>query len=247
MSNPIRYERKYYRLFKRALLQQVQPALDMLGTGAGEASASAITTEPIKRVYMQLFKDVASKNAAKQYKEIQSQYKATNDFWELTATDFIQQYGTLKIVSITGTSRQAYLDLVRQITIQANSLGLGMYETARIIEREVGKAWADQTFYRAERIARTETGAAANYGTYAGATATGRKDLRKVWKTNIDGRERASHAAANGQQVGIDERFVVGSASLLYPNDYSGPASEIIQCRCQANYITPLNPDYGKA
>ena len=247
MSNPIRLERKYYRLFKRALLQQVQPALEMLGTGAGEASASAITTDPIRRVYMQLFKEVVSKNAARQYKEIQSQYKATNDYWELTATDFLQRYGTMKIVSITGTTRDYYLQLVRQITIQANSLGLGMFDTAKWIQKEVGKTWADQTFYRAERIARTETGAAANYGTYAGATATGRKDLRKVWKTNMDGRERESHAAANGQQVGIDENFTVGNSSLKYPNDYSGAAADIINCRCVANYITPLNPDYGKA
>jgi len=244
----IHHERKYYRLFKRALIKQVQPALEMLGNGGGEASASAISTEPIKQVYLQLFDEIVSKNAQRQYKELQKDVKkANNDFWSFTADKFIRQYGMARIVSITGTSRDYYIELVRRITTEVQAQGLGMYEAARMIEKEVGAAWTDQTFYRAERIARTETGAAANYATQEGAKATGRNDLRKIWTTAIDGRERDAHRAANRQQVALNEPFIVGGERLMYPNDPNPElsGSNVINCRCTQLVITPTHPEYN--
>jgi uncharacterized protein with gpF-like domain len=49
------------------------------------------------------------------------------------------------------------------------------------------------------------------------------------WLTSIDGRERESHAAINGEIVEIGEVF---SNGLLYPGDPSGPPEEICNCRC---------------
>jgi uncharacterized protein with gpF-like domain len=240
------HERKYYTLFRRALNKQVAPALEMLGAGAGEASVTGITIDPIKEVFISLYEDLVRKNAQSQYNELTKDVqKSTRDYWTLTADQFLRQYGTAKIVSITGTSRTFYLETVRRITQEVNAQGLGMYEAARMIEKEVGKAWADQTFYRAERIARTETATAANYATQVGAEATGRKDLRKIWKTSIDGRERDAHRAANRQQVAIDKPFTVGGESLMYPNDPNGSAGTVINCRCRQLVITPMHPEYN--
>lgn len=228
-------------------MQQVAPALDMLGKGAGEASASAISSEPIKKVFLQLYEDLVRKNAQRQYDELtKDMQKSVRDYWTMTANQFLSQYGGQKIVSITGTSKAYYIMLVKQITQEVQAEGLGMFEAAKRIEKEVGAAWTDSTFYRAERIARTETGTAANYATQAGAAASGRKDLRKIWKTSIDGRERDSHAQANGQQVGLDEKFTVGGEGLLYPNDPSASGANVINCRCTQLIITPTHPDYGR-
>lgn len=54
----------------------------------------------------------------------------------------------------------------------------------------------------------------------------------KTWTTAGDERVRDDHETADGQQVGINEHFVVGGALLLYPGDVNGPPEQIINCRC---------------
>ena len=90
--------------------------------------------------------------------------------------------------------------------------------------------------YRADAIARTETHGAANYGSNEAAKLTG-LPLRREWLAAQDERTRESHAAADGQIVGVDEAFDVGGSALMYPGDPSGPAEEVINCRCTLGYI----------
>ncbi len=61
--------------------------------------------------------------------------------------------------------------------------------------------------------------------------------LKKEWLATLDARTRDSHAAADAQQVGIDEPFDVGGVKLMYPGDPSGPAREIYNCRCRRQDI----------
>src|SRR5690606_26004073 len=60
----------------------------------------------------------------------------------------------------------------------------------------------------------------------------GTESVAKTWLTVGDSRVRPSHRALHGTTVGVDEAFDVGGASLAYPHDPSGPASETINCRC---------------
>lgn len=57
--------------------------------------------------------------------------------------------------------------------------------------------------------------------------------MRKGWSAHIDGRERASHAALDGDFVGIDEEFANG---LMYPGDPDGEPEELYGCRCALIY-----------
>lgn len=68
--------------------------------------------------------------------------------------------------------------------------------------------------------------------------ATGR--LVKVWNSLLDGRERDTHHAAHGQEVGIADPFTVGGALLRFPGDASmgAPLRERINCRC---YVTTVH------
>ena len=55
----------------------------------------------------------------------------------------------------------------------------------------------------------------------------------KVWLSAlIPGRTRDEHAAAHGQEVGLNESFDVGGESLDYPADPSGSPENIINCLC---------------
>lgn len=57
--------------------------------------------------------------------------------------------------------------------------------------------------------------------------------MKKGWSANIDGRERPSHAALDGDFVGIDEEFANG---LMYPGDPDGEPEEVYNCRCALVY-----------
>lgn len=98
-------------------------------------------------------------------------------------------------------------------------------DAARRIDR-VQSEW--QT--RAERIGRTEATGAYN----AGALEAGVVEEAGVkrWLATADGRTRASHLAADGQCVPVQDTFTVGGASMQMPGDPSAPAGEVIQCRC---------------
>lgn len=93
---------------------------------------------------------------------------------------------------------------------------------------------------RAETIARTEALRAihaAQYEVFQQALENGvvrPQELEKEWVTSLDGRERASHAQANGQRVSQDRPFIVGGAELRYPGDPLAPGREVINCRCVA-------------
>jgi HK97 family phage portal protein len=87
---------------------------------------------------------------------------------------------------------------------------------------------------RALMIARTESTRAANLGTqraYSEAMAIGIQ-VRKQWLSARDESVRNSHAALDGQTVGVNENFVSESgAEALSPATF-GDASEDVNCRC---------------
>lgn len=97
--------------------------------------------------------------------------------------------------------------------------------------------------WRSLNIARTETLGAVqtgNFEAYQQAVESGKiaaQNVRKIWNTKIDGRERHTHHELNGESVGLNEHFVsVSGARLLHPHDPSAPISERAGCRCNMTY-----------
>lgn len=92
---------------------------------------------------------------------------------------------------------------------------------------------------RAETIARTETLTAVSLG-QAAAVENAKEvipGLKKVWLTAGDARVRDSHAAIDGEVVGVDEEFGNG---LRHPRDIKATdPAEVIQCRCTLLLLPP--------
>lgn len=99
---------------------------------------------------------------------------------------------------------------------------------------------------RATRVARTEVHAAAEAGSLAQVKYAGYEtdQVTKEWVSTHDIRTRLTHSLADGQRVGLDEPFDIGGHFLLFPGDPSGPADEIINCRCTALYDIQDSPTY---
>lgn len=140
-----------------------------------------------------------------------------------------------KVVSITKTTRM----IIHAAIINAEREAIGVDRTARMITERTSGAIARA---RASTIARTETHAAASYANHAAQEFLKLPNQKKRWVSVGDSRTRSHHAAANGQEVGIDEKFVVrfkGQEILMnYPHDGSGGAGNNINCRCLAVYFS---------
>jgi hypothetical protein len=57
----------------------------------------------------------------------------------------------------------------------------------------------------------------------------------KGWLTSGDDQVRDDHAAAGrqyGMGIPMDNAFIVGGESLMFPGDPSGSAAQIANCRC---------------
>lgn len=88
-------------------------------------------------------------------------------------------------------------------------------------------------FYRSRRIARTELNSSTNAATLEGwrqSEVIGGKE----WLCACDKVSRDWHKGANGQQVPLEEPFIVGGEKLMHPGDPSlgASAKNIIHCRC---------------
>lgn len=81
------------------------------------------------------------------------------------------------------------------------------------------------------RVARTAMTGAENAGrvnAYQRAQSMGIK-LEQMWLATLDGRTRPSHRAIDGESVPVSATF---SNGCRFPGDPSGPAAEVMNCRC---------------
>ncbi len=171
---------------------------------------------------------VASKAFA-QHVESTLEAKAT-DYNQLSRAldEFARRQAARKITDIAHGLRK----LIRSIIDEGLQNDISPDDVAAQIEEAIIE---DLGPARAARIARTEAHAAAEFGKFAAAQASG-LPYEKEWLSTEDERVRADHAAAHGQRVPLEDAFFVGGEALLYPGDPQGSAKQVINCRCVAHY-----------
>lgn len=164
---------------------------------------------------------------------VENRKRATQ--FEALVFQYYAKEGASKVVGVTQTTKNK---IKRAIEV-ADKEALGVGPTAKLIKEYTGGAMGRA---RATTIARTETHAAASYATDAATRELNLPSQKKRWVSVSDARTRSGHAAANGQEVGIDEPFLVPfngqTIKMKYPHDGSGGAGNNINCRCLAVYFT---------
>ena len=155
---------------------------------------------------------------------------------------YLSLFGAALVVKVSDTMRNDIQDVV--INGLANG---GTIDTIAddILKLNVPILDSDRKFtkdpqrFRAMRIARTECGGAAGWASNESVKTLNIPDLKKMWvATTGSNRTRSTHLAANRQEVGMNEKFLVGSAYLEYPGDQSANApGETINCRCSHLFV----------
>ena len=164
--------------------------------------------------------------ALNQIKSRRIEKKAAQTLNEWLTARWIEREALRKATMIADTDRDDVIGAI-QSGIDA---GLGTEEIARNI-RKVSQL----TPFRAATVARTETHAAATYGSIESVREAERTldiKMNKEWLATKDDRTRPEHLAADGQQVAMDEKFIVGGEAMDRPGDTGASAANQINCRC---------------
>jgi len=143
-------------------------------------------------------------------------------------TEWLNKYCGDQITKINSTTK----DLIKNQLVEGQGLGESIPNLCNRI-KDYCDGMKDS---RIQNICRTEVIGASNNATLMSYQQSG-VVKGKTWLTAIDGREREWHAEADGQQVDVDENFIVDGEELDCPGGMSGSPSNVCNCRCT---ITPI-------
>ena len=211
----------YNKISDKALKKTIYKLHLAMGTKMALISERAVK-KSVKGVYVPMeFK--SAKTDAFQYAIIQV---LQNDGLDQLAAD------------ITETTKEQ----IRRFLIQSAEQNLTLPQTIALLRT------SGITDYRAELIARTETGRAANIGSMVGATSTGLVTI-KEWiaardnRTRREPRDHTDHLIMDGTKLPMEKQFQVpnnqvglGYELMDHPCDSKASAANVCNCRCTLGY-----------
>jgi len=236
------YERKYTSAVQRSLKLQIAPVIKQLETYKPAEIEVYLDPEPIKKVFGRLYTETGKDFAQVTHKELtgKSRKDVLIDVWQQEMIAFITQYGGERILSITGSSKEIAIRILRELAeTYVIPEGLGIEETSRLFQRKFRESYLKTTLARARVIAQTEVLTASNKGSHVGALEAGASV--KIWQTSgitsPDGKERhVAYPGLHGQERAMDEKFDVGGYPADWPGDPTLPAGEVVNCKCAEVY-----------
>lgn len=232
--------KQYSPKFKKELQNQVNTYCRTLDYNAISDKAIKKTIQKLHLamgVKMAQISSKVVKRSVKGHYEALEVKSAETDLFSYTILQYLQTQGLDQLAAdITQTTK----DQIRRYLIQSAEQNLTLPETIVLLRG------AGITDYRAELIARTETGRAANIGSMVGATSTGLVTV-KEWIAAKDNRTRRiprdqfDHLNMDGTKIPMDATFKLqnkkgGFDLMLHPCDSSGSAADVCNCRCTLGY-----------
>ena len=232
--------KQYSPKFKKELQNQVNTYCRTLDYNAISDKAIKKTIQKLHLamgVKMAQISSKVVKRSVKGHYEALEVKSAETDLFSYTILQYLQTQGLDQLASdITNTTK----DQIRRYLVQSAEKNLTLPETIVLLRG------AGITDYRAELIARTETGRAANIGSMVGATSTGLVTV-KEWIAAKDNRTRRiprdqfDHLNMDGTKIPMDATFKLqnkkgGFDLMLHPCDSSGSAADVCNCRCTLGY-----------
>lgn len=155
-------------------------------------------------------------------------------------SQYVTDYLNASVNRMTGIPDEVYRLIAAQIA-EGVTEGESIPDIAARVDDVLTVSGSQRWQNRAVVVARTEVTAANSAGALAAGAQLEITEGRRMVKTWVattrppsSERTRPSHLEADGQTVALREPFIVGSegARMQYPGDPTGPADEVIQCRC---------------
>jgi len=206
------------------------------------------STNELLKIYRDLYSDIGLQFAkwyARNFDKYIKKGVNPNQYvseWQNSFASYGSAVGAERVTLVSGTAKATLQKVTQNLMTDIDFQNLGIAEKTRILRSQFNRYSA----FQAERLVRTEATSAANFATLKSAnTIFPAADMMKEWIASFDDRTRSTHAEAGASEpVPQNEPFMVGGALMMYPGDPSGPASEVINCRCS---IAPFPKETAQA
>lgn len=214
-----------------------------------------IPIEEIENIYFKMYESVGLTHGKRVGKSINAQMKRFEiDFFDIefrrTLAEWLRQNAGTRITSVHSSLVKELVDYISGRVEE----GQTMDEIVRGLQKYI----RSRNFYRwqIDRIVRTETTAAANYGASRAGDVSGVL-MVKEWVSSSDARTRRhemgdvyDHIDMDGVRVPKDGMFSVpdkfgGVDNILFPGDPKGRPGNVINCRC-TNALIPQRDEAGQ-
>lgn len=200
-------------------------------------------------IYNDMFRETFREFARLTYNSMKGQKfvgMGVNEVWTQVVNDWLTRYGLQMVSTISGNSRDLLLSIVNNAIQEGVEQGLGQDAVAKLIQDRLEDERYTFTRFRAQRIARTETNRAANFGHMEGAKALP-FEVMKEWISARDKRTRRvpddqhDHWNLDGKKVEFEEDFLSldkfgNEVRASHPGDVTAPAGFTINCRCRVAF-----------
>lgn len=242
-----RYEKAFRPIVKRALKRQYSSYV----TALRENGAQYVIAHPVAHLVdaeltvaiQQLYTQTAIAKASMTYRALLrlprvEKKRGTLGFNAQWTSDILNYFRLHLFNKVVLPISETTQDYIRRVLEQGIAEGWTIDEMVERINRQ------DYLDGRVERILRTETNRAINYGNELAAKTYDFK-TQKRWIAVHDSRTRHEHMDADGQQVDIDGSFSVGGEILDFPLDPNASAENTVNCRCHTEII-PIRDRQGR-
>jgi hypothetical protein len=166
-------------------------------------------------------KDIAQ-SSLKSKKSVKNDSQVYNKLFNM----WVDKNGMQKCTDMNETTKTK---LAKRLSASIEE-GQGIQQQITNILDACDGVYDEMTTTRATLIARTESCSTENFGIVSTYKIEGIQ--QKEFLATKDDRTREAHADADGQIVGIDEKFNVGGEQMDYPGDPECSAANICECRC---------------
>lgn len=153
-------------------------------------------------------------------------------------SDKVTRYLDQSINRMVNTPDEVYRRITKSLA-EGVAAGESVPDLAARVDEILTVTGNDNWTNRSVTVARTEVTAAQNVGALAAGAQraiTERQPMVKTWVATTrppsSSRTRPDHLEADGQTVPLTEPFLIGGHRMQFPGDPSGPADEVINCRC---------------
>ena len=221
--------------FERRLRSQLQSTFSRVGRDAARVYQRSGNVDTVNRGLTDRLADVLGSH----YRAVIDAFglrvirdRKQDGQFEAIVRQYIRDVGGIRITQISNSTMRQ----INRVVNQGAQEGLGVAAIGKNIRDSLDGAFSR---YRANTIARTETHSAASYANHQVNASLNIPNQMKRWVAVSDARARATHVAANGTEVPLDEDFIVGGVAMSYTGDPRGGAKNVINCRCVTLYIDP--------
>jgi hypothetical protein len=232
------YEEYAYPLIKKALDEQTKAITNFIDEDNFDNLdiyiQFLVNQKPLYDALEKIYTKVGVSSATFSYDWIRNSVpKSRKDFildffnpqWYIEMVEYFRLIGGNKVTGIDETT----IDKIKNVLANILGQNLSRRDQAKLFQQTLN----DPAFNRARSlvIARTESTTAANFGINMGAESSD-YEVAKFWINTKDKRTRRSHLLMTKEPIAINQPFLVGGVSMMYPGDPSAPASEVVNCRC---------------